>query len=868
MDPHPALRFGPFELRQRQRQLLQDGVPVALGARAFDLLLALVERRERMVAKVELLDIVWPGLVVQENNLQVQISTLRRLLGPQAITTIPGRGYRFTAALDGGAGDAPHPAAPRQPPTPARTNLPATLAPLYGRSADLTVLRSLVQASRLVSVLGTGGIGKSRLAQALAREQAEQQPDGSWLVELAGLSDPALLPATVAQALGMALPGGSRPNDELAAGLATQALLLVLDNCEHLLDAVTALARALLHHAPRVTLLLTSQEPLRLPEEQQYRMAALSVPSTFTPQAARESGAVALLLARVRAVDLHFDPDDDGLALAVEICRRLDGLPLAIELAAPRVATLGLRQVRDRLDARLQLLTGGSRAAPRRQQTLRATLAWSHQMLEPTEQAVLRRLGVFAGGFTVALAQAVVGDDTLDDWAVLDTLGALVDKSLVVAEPGDPPRYRLLESTRAFALEQLSDDEGAATRGRHALALRDFCTRIDGAHLDGELLTDEMHALLVPEIDNLRAALATASDAPDIAVALACCANSLEDFATESTRWLLRLRPAVDAGAAGPAGTARYWRAIASMNATLTGLVPRAEQARAAALAQDAYIAQGLPRRAFSSAVLFAIHQRVVARDLGLQPALAAAEAARTLLQPDWPDTLRVRLMRLDARLAIDAGRPTEALATQREVARISARTGDWLLEVMARWGLSSLLWQTGSLPEAAAEMSSLVEALRGQPVNCRDAADIFTMWLTILAETDRLDEALRQAGEALQLMRRGWWGEVDDWVYLLWRAGRMDAAARLLGALDARRARVGISAMASPVGLLEAAREGVRSALSDADFARETAAGAALDEAALLATIGAALAAQAGDTMPTGNGTPEGVRSNGIQNG
>src|SRR5260221_1507216 len=276
-------------------------------------------------------------------------------------------------------------------------------------------------------------------------------PDGAWMVELAGLSDPLLLPNGVAQALGITLAGRRPAQDELVAAMAPRTALLVLDNCEHLLDSVAALVQAIMREAPNVTMLSTSQEPLHLPAEQQYRLIPLAVPSETTASSAREFGAVALFEARVRAVDPRFALNDESMALVIDICRRLDGLPLAIELASARVAALGLLPVRDKLDARFKLLTGGSRATLRRHQTLRAALEWSHNLLNDAEQAVFRRLGAFAGGFTMEMAQDVAGDAQLDEWAVVDHLSALVDKSLVVADAGDAPRYHLLESARAFA---------------------------------------------------------------------------------------------------------------------------------------------------------------------------------------------------------------------------------------------------------------------------------------------------------------------------------------------------------------------------------------------------------------------------------
>ena len=736
-----AYRFGRFELQPSQRQLLVDGRPVALGQRAFDVLHALIARRERLVGKNELLDIVWPGLVVEENNLQVQISALRKRLGPQVIATIPGRGYRFTAALDDAARGDPNaavaglaPGATLGAPTPPLSNIPQKLPPLYGREAELEALGSLIDAHKLVTVVGAGGIGKSRLAQAAAHAAAGRWPDGTWMIELAGLSDPNHLPNAVAQVLDIKLTGQATAVDELVAGMAPRVALLVLDDCEHLLDAVATLVQTIMRGAPNVTLLSTSQEPLHLVVEHQYRVPSLPVPSEAAASGAREFGAVCLFEARVRAADPRFALNDESLALVIDICRRLDGLPLAIELAAARVATLGLRPVRDKLDARFKLLTGGARATLRRHQTLRAALEWSHNLLNAAEQAVFRRLGVFAGGFTIELAQAVAGDAQLDEWAVLDQLSALVDKSLVVADSGDMPRYRLLESARAFALEQLAAGETTATLRKHALAVCAFFDRIDGPHLDGELRTDELRALLLPERDNLRAAYAWATGEGgdmEVAVTLAACASALEDFAFESADWLVPLQRPVEEGTVSTAAAARYWRALASTNMTMAGRVPRALQVEASDRARALYLALGHARRAFSSLVQLAIHRMVLQQ---CAAAHAAADDARSLMRPDWPAMLRIRLLRLDGHLARRAGRLSEALTLYREAVRASVFTHDWVLEMMARENLSDLLWETGAIEDAAREACALLDELREKPLTAMDMFDPFTMAMSILS--------------------------------------------------------------------------------------------------------------------------------------
>ena len=466
-SPSGDLAFGRFVVQPETRQLLIDGEPVRLGARAFDVLLALIHRRERVVGKSELLDLVWPGLVVEENNLQVQISTLRRLLGPQAITTIPGRGYQFSQRMDGGVDGE----TPGEPALAAPTGgVTAEAAPLLlGREDDLSVLGALVLAHRLVTVVGAGGIGKTTVARALKHRLRGAFEDGVCLAELAPVSDPSLVATTVASALQVKL-GSQPPLEAIAQALAGRRMLIVLDNCEHLLLAVAELVESLSPATPGVRWLATSQEPLKIAAEQVFRIGALALPAEQSVDAARRAGAVALFEARARAADPRFSLTVDNVAAVIDVCRKLDGIALAIELAAARVPLLGIEGLRSRLDDRLRVLTSGNRLALPRHQTLRAALEWSHGLLTQSQQTVFRRLGVFAGGFALQAAQQVAADQDIDEWTVLDALGALVDKSLVVVEPdtGGEPRYRLLETMREFALDRLeAAGDGDASRTRH-----------------------------------------------------------------------------------------------------------------------------------------------------------------------------------------------------------------------------------------------------------------------------------------------------------------------------------------------------------------------------------------------------------------
>jgi predicted ATPase/DNA-binding winged helix-turn-helix (wHTH) protein len=600
--------FGRCVIQPAARRVLIDGQPAVIGARAFDVLLALVERRERVVTKNELLDLVWPGVVVEENNLQVHVSALRKLFGPAVISTIPGRGYRFTAALDGVAEEraalAPPAALPSQlerPPAPG--NLPRHFPPIFGRDDDLRVLVGLIETHPLVTVVGAAGIGKTTLAIAAAHALRERWSGGAWKVELAPVTASAQLPHAVAQALQIALSGMGSPQDQLVGVLQSQTLLLVLDNCEHVIEAAGALAEAIAARAPSVRLVATSQELLNVPHEQLFKLNPLAVPAADEPPSAERFGAIRLFVERAQAADPHFTLSTTNEAAVAEICRRLDGLPLAIELAAARVRLLGVQGVQKRLGERFRVLTGGARTALRRHQTLRAAIDWSYALLSSEEQAVLRRLGVFVGGFTLELAQQVVSDERIDEWAVLDALGALVDKSLVAAEDAEPPRYRLLETTRAYALEKLADaGETAQLLERHGGAVCRLFVQTEEARFgeEGTLSMDAFMQRLAPELGNLRAALDWAmDDASELATAVALAGASAEVARTlrlsqEALRVVEALQERVEERV-DPERAALFWSGVALLGGG--GRLPKAKVIDAGARAERIYRQRGSRRR-------------------------------------------------------------------------------------------------------------------------------------------------------------------------------------------------------------------------------------------------------------------------------
>jgi predicted ATPase/DNA-binding winged helix-turn-helix (wHTH) protein len=509
MTEDAVFRFGRFALVPARRQLLADGEPVALGARAIDLLQVLVERRERTVPKSDLLDLVWPDVVVEEANLAVQVSALRKVVGAQAIATVPGRGYRFVAPIDQEISPA---AEATEAPLPGRIRLPVQPSPLIGRDLELHMLTERVLAHPLVTLTGASGIGKTRLALAIAQAVAPRWRDGVAWVEAASVQDSGQLPQAVAASLGVQLQG-SPSAETLAAALKSRSMLLLLDNAEHVISGAVQVVLALRTSAPRVHVLLTSQEAMRVAGEEVFRVPPLALPAAGDVPDER-FGAIALFVERARAVDRRFVLDPLKGRIVADICGTLDAIPLAIELAAARVPLLGLEGLRDRLGERLRLLTGGARDAARRHQTLRAALEWSHALLTPTERKLLRRLGVFVGGFSLELAQAVACDPDggdLDAWAVLDALGGLIDKSLVAVDQGEPVRYRLLETMRIFALERLAEaGETPSCRAAHAQALTALFETVDEARWgdSGTMGTREATRILRPEVDNARVALA------------------------------------------------------------------------------------------------------------------------------------------------------------------------------------------------------------------------------------------------------------------------------------------------------------------------------------------------------------------------
>jgi predicted ATPase/class 3 adenylate cyclase len=389
-------------------------------------------------------------------------------------------------------------------------NLPLQVTSFVGRESDLEEVKGLARKSRLLTLVGPGGVGKTRLASQVGAELLDDYADGVWLVELATLTDADLVPSETALALNVRLASDRSLTDSIVHALSRKRALLILDNCEHLVDAVAKLVRTLLQSCPNVSIITTSREGLGIAGEDVVRVASLSLPAKgeeLTAEAAPHFGAVALFADRALMANKSFHFGDDNVAAVVDICRRLDGIPFAIELAAARVKVLSITDLSKALHERFRVLTGGDRTALPRHKTMRALIDWSYDLLADNEKSLLRRLAIFAGGWTLEAASQVCQGDGIDEFDVMDLVSSLVDKSLVVAETsGETARYRLLDSTRDYALERLlqSGERDDLSR-RHGMFFEAVAKKLDEAYGTGSY--ERWLAVVQLELDNFRSAI-------------------------------------------------------------------------------------------------------------------------------------------------------------------------------------------------------------------------------------------------------------------------------------------------------------------------------------------------------------------------
>jgi predicted ATPase/DNA-binding winged helix-turn-helix (wHTH) protein len=585
-----AISFGPFRLSPRKRLLLEADKPVRVGSRALDLLIALVERPGQLLSKDQLISRVWPTTHVVEGNLKFQIAALRRALrdgqeGRRYLEASPGQGYRFVAGVTAASDTAPSPS-PVAPRTN-KQNLPPRLTPLIGRADLIAKLAGRLRTQRLITIVGPGGIGKTSVAIATAEQVIDDYADGVWSVDLSRLPDHAFVGSAVAAAVGINTNPGD-PLESLVAGLRDACVLLLLDNCSHVIDAVAHLVTAILKTAPRVHILATSREPLRVEGEHIYRLGPLESPPAserLTTADALRFSAVQLFVDLAAASHDGFELRDEDAPLVGEICHRLDGIPLAIELAAARVDVLGVRGLAARLEDGLQVLTGGHRMALPRHRTMHAALDWSYGLLTPPEQAAFSRLAVFAGGFTLAAVAAVVSDaDRSSQEQFVDLVVELATKSLVAADVDFvEPRFRLTETTRAYAIEKCKErgelELLARRHARYYLKLFETVSRDDAEF-------DRASAALALEINNLRAALRWAFTLPgDVVIGVSLAASSVPLWLSMSLmgewhRWAERAIGSLDEAKLRGAPQEMIVQATLGMSFQL--VKNRASQARAA----------------------------------------------------------------------------------------------------------------------------------------------------------------------------------------------------------------------------------------------------------------------------------------------
>jgi predicted ATPase/DNA-binding winged helix-turn-helix (wHTH) protein len=759
---HPHYRFGDYKLLPAERLLFRRGGEVALTARAFELLVAFVERAGQLVGKDDLLKRVWAGVVVEENNLAVQVGTLRKLLGAEAITTIPGFGYRFALpVLKVAGGEA------AELPTTGRGNLPQRLPALIGRDAELAEVAALLREHPAVTLCGGPGVGKTRLAQALALHSRGDFADGAWWVDLTLLQADEPVAAAIARTLG--LPPSEDALAMLAARLSALSLLLVLDNAEHRAADVAEAVTSLVRDTERVSLLVTSQVPLHAPGERVYRLAPLPL-------------ADAMRLLAARAVDAG--PDDAGKA--ADICEALDCNPLAIELAASRLDALGLRGLAERLHQRLSLLAPGDAQRASRHNALASALNWSHDLLAERERRVLRRLAVFPGSFSLEGAALVLADDTLPAADAVAAVLALVDRSLISVDRGaQQRRFRLLETMRLFALDKLgAAGETSLAQARHCAGLRWL---FDDAYEESWRVPPAAWARRYePELAGLWAALAWAGE-HDLASAAAL-------FGAAAPLWLqrtpqarphalalaARLADGTTAATLPPPVLARFWWACARCHSVIHPGLAREAAQRAAAL----YRALGDARGEYLARVEDAFNWRVDGPE-----ARAAMAAARMLENPGWPAAVLERGLTTEAVLHLTAGRHDEARRCYQAALDVCERGGFAAGVTRARLNLADQARAAGELDLAV----QLGEALLADPGDADDVVCLSTVMGNLIGALVARGDFERAREVALACPRRlgrlgiedHLWIALDALALLHLHDGRAALAAQLAGVAD-----------------------------------------------------------------------------------
>jgi predicted ATPase/DNA-binding winged helix-turn-helix (wHTH) protein len=788
----PVYEIGPFRLDPVAGALTRASIAVPLGGRAVGVLAALVERPNEYVPKARLLDAAWPGVVVEEANLAVQISSIRRVLaqapgGEHWIETLARRGYRFVGPVavvgDGAA---------RETGAPRLSNLPEPLTSFVGRERELVEIKRLLRGARVVTLVGVGGIGKTRLALQVAAElPSAAYRDGVWMVDFAPLTDPALVASATAQVLGLGEATGEDVAETLARKIRGRQLLLILDNCEHVLGQAANLAVALLRATGNLTILATSRELLHIVGEQGYPLATMSLPASAADlEAVARSEAVQLFVERAQEQLPAFALTESCAPAVAELCVNLDGIPLAIELAAARIRTLSIEQINARLDDRFRLLARTAGNAPPRQRTLGATLDWSYDLLTEEQRTMLRRFGVFAGGFCLDAASKVALED--DESEAAGLLSQLMARSLVMSNAGDAgARYRLLETTRAYALEKLAAaGETAAVKRRHATYFRNL---FENAFTDWFRMPDAAwRNIYLAELDNVRTALDWAlrgdGDAP-LGAALAGSTAlmwQMLGFFGEGRQWIeLALSRAEALASPREEARLRFAQGILFNTSSPLQSVASFERAISVFRELDDPLAVG------HALVLTAAQLTQMGR---LEESSRALAEALPLVERTGLPKLRGSYFCASGQRKTLAGDIVGGRTDIEKALSLCIESGAEYAAPATLLG--DLTWLLGDLDAAAAAFGEVVAMMRRSTL-CRTAALGWALANLASVRTERgeLDEALAAAREGLPLLAEVGglaWKFMDHLASRAALVGRIADAARLAGFADSAHAARG----------------------------------------------------------------------------
>ncbi len=722
---------------------------------------------------------------------------------------------------------------------PAPSNLPRQTTPLIGRENDLVKVAALVRAHQLTTLVGAGGIGKTRLALRVGESLLEDFDDGVWLVELAPLSEPGSIVQAIASTFGLVERNAGSLLTAVLRYLQTRRPLLIVDNCEHIVEEASRVVDAIVHHASNVRILVTSREPLRVAAEHVYRVPPLAVPANRALDAseAQQYGATALFAERAEAAHADFTLTDGVAPVMAEICARLDGIPLAIELAAARVPTLALRDLLYKLDDRFRVLTEGSRLAVPRHQTMQALIDWSYDLLTPQEQQFFCKLAIFAGGWSLEAAEVICSDETLDARDVVSLNSSLVDKSLVVADLYEHSRYRFLESTRAFSLEKLEQSgERDALERRRAQWLSDLGER---AYEAGWTPTAHFRAKLAPESENAKAAIEWALAHGEVELAT----NTIVGFSRSQQAlagewkvrtWLETVLDRIDADVR-PALAARAWRALSTVvfGSNMLEAARRALELDDRCNDPDSTI-RSLTQVAFGLTDLGSEQeaQSVVDRAIRLSNAEGLAASA-----------VHCGVLLAAGGVAFSCGRLDEAQQRNNEALELATTLGSEVVAVAARLNLADLEFQMGNAARAL-ELLVATETLPTPSMPFAESHALIQSAEYRIALGD-LAGARIVASDGLRLARGAFeWNAVRAMQHLATLAvltsdPRRGALVR--GYVDAWYGKAGIKRERSELAAYETFMRTLREKLGDTEIEALTAEGARLSEdqavAAALAT-------------------------------